>query len=517
VRYAYAVTAAMLLGGAAATVVTQSPLGAQVAQNAPSQMAAVAPRGAPMSFADLTAKLAPAVVNISTTQKVQFTRQANPLEDFFRRFNGIPGGDDNGGDAGKQETRSAVSLGSGFIVSADGYIVTNNHVISGVPTDQGKVTISSITVTLPDRKEYKATVVGKDAASDLAVLKIDAHNLPFVEFGDSTKTRVGDWVIAIGNPFALGGTVTAGIVSAIHRSIGSGPYDRYIQTDAAINQGNSGGPMFDLNGNVVGINTAIYSPSGGNVGIGFAIPAEEAKPVVMQLMKGERVHRGYLGVQIQQMTDDIAEGLKLPKDHGEIVARVEPGQPAARAGVQQGDVIVKVNGKDVTPDNTLSYMVAGLPVGSKVRLDVIRNGKPTALTATLAERPPEDQLAGAGQDDDNDGLPDNGGQNAPSSSLRSSLGLSLQTLTPQIDQQLGLAPGTRGVVVTGVDDSSDAAAKGLQPRDVILAIAQRPVSTVAEAAAAVDAAKKAGFKTVLLLVQRGNRPATYLGVELTGK
>ena len=516
-RYAYAVTAAMLLGGAAATVVTQSPLGAQVAQNAPSQMAAVAPRGAPMSFADLTAKLAPAVVNISTTQKVQFTRQANPLEDFFRRFNGIPGGDDNGGDAGKQETRSAVSLGSGFIVSADGYIVTNNHVISGVPTDQGKVTISSITVTLPDRKEYKATVVGKDAASDLAVLKIDAHNLPFVEFGDSTKTRVGDWVIAIGNPFALGGTVTAGIVSAIHRSIGSGPYDRYIQTDAAINQGNSGGPMFDLNGNVVGINTAIYSPSGGNVGIGFAIPAEEAKPVVMQLMKGERVHRGYLGVQIQQMTDDIAEGLKLPKDHGEIVARVEPGQPAARAGVQQGDVIVKVNGKDVTPDNTLSYMVAGLPVGSKVRLDVIRNGKPTALTATLAERPPEDQLAGAGQDDDNDGLPDNGGQNAPSSSLRSSLGLSLQTLTPQIDQQLGLAPGTRGVVVTGVDDSSDAAAKGLQPRDVILAIAQRPVSTVAEAAAAVDAAKKAGFKTVLLLVQRGNRPATYLGVELTGK
>lgn len=520
-RYAYAVTAAMLLGGAAATVVTQSPLGAQVAQNAPSQMAAVAPRGAPMSFADLTAKLAPAVVNISTTQKVQFTRQSNPLEDFFRRFNGGPGGgDDNGGDsggAGKQETRSAVSLGSGFIVSADGYIVTNNHVISGVPTDQGKVTISSITVTLPDHKEYKATVVGKDAASDLAVLKIDAHNLPFVEFGDSTKTRVGDWVIAIGNPFALGGTVTAGIVSAIHRSIGSGPYDRYIQTDAAINQGNSGGPMFDLNGNVVGINTAIYSPSGGNVGIGFAIPAEEAKPVVMQLMKGERVHRGYLGVQIQPMDDSIAQSLKLPKDRGEIVARVEPGQPAARAGVQQGDVIVKVNGREVTPDNTLSYMVAGLPVGSQVKLDVIRNSKPVTLTATLAERPPEDQLTGADQDSDNDGAPDNGGQNAPSASVRNSLGLSLQTLTPQLDQQLGLAPGTHGVVVTGVDDSSDAGAKGLQPRDVILQIQQRTVSTVAEAAAAIEAVKKSGAKTVLLLVQRGNRPATYLGVDLTGK
>jgi serine protease Do len=518
VRYAYAVTAAMLLGGAAATVATQSPLGAQVAQNAPSQMAAVAPRGAPMSFADLTAKLAPAVVNISTTQKVQVSRQQNPFagtpfEDFFRQFRGGQGGGD---DNGQPETRQAMSLGSGFIISPDGYIVTNNHVISGVPTDQGKVTISSITVTLPDRKEYKATVVGKDAASDLAVLKIDAHNLPFVQFGDSTKTRVGDWVIAIGNPFALGGTVTAGIVSAIHRSIGSGPFDRYIQTDAAINQGNSGGPMFDLNGNVVGINTAIYSPSGGNVGIGFAIPAEQAKPVVMQLMKGERIHRGYLGVGIQPMTDDIAQGLKLPKDRGEIVSRVEPGQPAARAGVQQGDVIVRVNGQEVTPDNTLSYIIAGQPVGSRVTLEVIRNGKPLTLNAVLAERPPEDQLAGNDNDDGDNGAPNSGSQNAPSS-LRNSLGLSLQTLTPQIAQQLGLPPGVHGVVVTGVDDSSDAGAKGLQPRDVILSIGQRPVNNVAEAAAAVEAAKKAGYKTVLLLVQRGNRPATYLGVDLTGK
>jgi len=521
VRYAYAVTAAMLLGGAAATVVTQSPLGAQVAQNAPSQMAAVAPRGAPMSFADLTEKLAPAVVNISTTQKVQINKQQNPfagspLEDFFRRFGGQQGGGGGTDDNGQPATREAVSLGSGFIISADGFIVTNNHVISGVPTDQGKVTVSSITVTLPDHKEYKATVVGKDAASDLAVLKIDAKNLPFVQFADSTKTRVGDWVIAIGNPFALGGTVTAGIVSAIHRSISSGPYDRYIQTDAAINQGNSGGPMFDLNGNVVGINTAIYSPSGGNVGIGFAIPAEQAKPVVLQLMKGERIHRGYLGVQIQPMSDDIAQSLKLPKDRGEIVAHIEPGQPAARAGVQQGDVIVKINGQDVTPDNTLSFIVAGLPVGSKVTIDVIRNGKPVTLTAMLAERPPEDQLNPDEQDNDNDGAPDTGSQAAPNG-LRASLGLSLQTLTPQIAQQLGLTAGTHGVVVTGVDDSSDAGSKGLQPRDVILAIANRSVTNVAEAAAAVDAAKKDGSKTVLLLVQRGNRPATYLGVDLTGK
>ena len=521
-RYAYAITAAMLLGGAAATVTLQQPLGAQVAQNAPSQMAAVAPRGAPMSFADLTAKLAPAVVNISTTQKVQVQRQANPFAgtpfgDFFRHFGGGGDDDDNGGGnggGGNATTRDAVSLGSGFIISADGYIVTNNHVISGVPTEQGKVTISAVTVTLPNRKEYKATVVGKDATSDLAVLKIDATNLPFVQFGDSTRTRVGDWVLAIGNPFALGGTVTAGIVSAIHRSIGGGPYDRYIQTDAAINQGNSGGPMFDLNGNVVGINSAIYSPSGGNVGIGFAIPAEEAKPVVMQLMKGQRIRRGYLGVGIQDMTDDIAAGLNLPKNRGQIIARVEPNGPGARAGIQQGDVVVRVNGQDVTPDSTLSFLVAAQPVGAHVPIELIRNGRTLTVTAVLAERPSEDQIASIQQGDENG----TASPNAPSSqSVRSSLGVSLQTLTPAIAQQLGVAPTTKGVVITNVDPSSDAASKGLQPRDLILGVGQRAVTNTAEAAAAIDAAKRAGQKTVLLLIQRGNRPALYQGVDLTGK
>jgi serine protease Do len=492
-------------------------------------MAAVAPRGAPMSFADLTAKLAPAVVNISTTQKVQVNRQQSPFsgtpfEDFFRQFGGQggqggPGGAGAGvGDDGKPVTREATSLGSGFIISSDGYIVTNNHVISGVPTEQGKVTVSSVTVTLSDHKEYKATVVGKDATSDLAVLKIEAKGLPFVQFGDSTRTRVGDWVIAIGNPFALGGTVTAGIVSAIHRSIspGGGAYDRYIQTDAAINQGNSGGPMFDLNGNVVGINTAIYSPTGGNVGIGFAIPAEQAKPVVLQLMKGERIHRGYLGVGIQPMSDDIASALNLPKDRGQIVSRVEPSQPAARAGILQGDVILKVAGQEITPDNTLSYIVARLTVGAKVPIELIRNGKPMSVTAVLSERPPEDQLAST-DDDQDDGNPATPpGQTAPAS-VRAALGLSLQTLTTALAQQLGLQSPVKGVVVTGVDQSSDAGTKGIQPRDVILAINQRPVTSTAEAAAAIDAAKKAGLKTVLLLIQRGNRPATYLGVELQGK
>ena len=269
--------------------------------------------------------------------------------------------------------------------------------------------------------------------------------------------------------------------------------------------------MFDLNGNVVGINSAIYSPSGGNVGIGFAIPAEQAKPVVTQLMQGQRVRRGYLGVGIQPIDEDIAAGLNLPKDRGAIVARVEPNGPGARAGVQQGDVIVRIAGQDVTPDATLSFIVAGQPVGARVPIEFIRNGRAMTVTATLAERPAEEQLASAEDGDDN-GAP-SPDKPAPQT-VRSALGVSLQTLTPALAQQLGLAPTVRGVVITNVDASSDAASKGLQQRDVILAIGQRPIANTTEAAAAVDAAKRAGAKTVLLLVQRGNRPALYLGVDL---
>ncbi|MEH3106667.1 MAG: Do family serine endopeptidase [Sphingomonas fennica] len=514
-RYAYAITAALLAGGATTAVLYQQPVEAQVAQNAPGTIPAQAPRpGAPMSFADLTARLAPAVVNISTTQRVEVRQQqqnpfaGTPFDDFFRQFGG---GGGQGGD--RPVTREAQSLGSGFIISEDGYVVTNNHVIAGGRTDFGNATVSSIKVTLPDRKEYTARVVGKDAQSDLAVLKIDAKGLPFVQFGDSTRTRVGDWVIAIGNPFALGGTVTAGIVSAIHRSIGQqGAYDRYIQTDAAINQGNSGGPMFDLAGNVVGINTAIFSPTGGNVGIGFAIPAEEAKPVIDQLMKGGRIRRGYLGVGIQPMTEDIAASLRLPKDRGEIVARVEPGQPAERAGIRQGDVIVKVNNRDVSPDNTLSYIVANSPIGTRVPVEVIRGGQRLTLTAVVGERPPEEQLA-AEEGGDGDGAP---GSQAPVTT-RSAIGLSLATVTPEIARQLNLPPTTRGVAISSVDPSSDASSKGLQPRDVILAIGQRQVATVADAVAAIDQARKSGLKSVLLLVQRGNTPARYIGVELNSR
>jgi len=465
------------------------------------------------SFAPIVTADKPAVVTITTKMKaanVEFDGDTpfsgnSPFDEQFRQFfgqQGIPM------PQPQQRQPMAQALGSGFIIDANGIIVTNNHVIDGAV---------DIKVTLDDGTELPAKLIGADPKSDLAVLKISAsRQLPTVKWGDSDHMNAGDPVLAIGNPFGLGTTVTSGIVSARGRDLNNGPYDDFIQVDAAINHGNSGGPLMNSQGEVVGINTAIYSPSGGNVGIGFAIPAEQAKPVVLQLMKGERIHRGYLGVGIQPMTDDIAASLNLPKDRGEIVSRIEPGQPAARAGVQQGDVILKVNGQEITPDNTLSYIVAGLPVGSRVSIDAIRNGKPVTLTAVLAERPPEDQLAAAAGDEDEGGAPPQGGQAAPSS-IRASLGLSLQTLTPQIVQQLGLTAGTHGVVVTGVDQSSDAGAKGIQPRDVILAIAQRPVSNVAEAAAAIDAAKKGGFKTVLLLVQRGNHPATYLGVELIGK
>jgi serine protease Do len=520
VRYAYAITAALLAGGATATLTMQQPVGAQVAQNAPGAISATPPgAGAPMSFADLAARLAPAVVNISTTQKIQVKNgggnafAGTPFEELFKRFGG--GGTD---DNGKPITREATSLGSGFIISADGYVVTNNHVISGGPQAQaqGAAVVSSITVTLPDRKEYKATVVGRDVASDLALLKIDIKNAPFVQFGDSTRTRVGDWVVAIGNPFGLGGTVTAGIVSALHRSIGAGQlYDRYIQTDASINQGNSGGPMFDLKGNVIGINTAIYSPTGGNVGIGFAIPAEEAKPIIETLKSGAKIKRGYLGVGIQPMTEDIAAGLGLPKDRGEIVARVEPGEPAARAGIRQGDVIVKVNNQEVTPDTTLSYIVSRAKVGETMPIELIREGQRKTVMVTVGERPSEESLAGAlDNDDDNADTPDSGA-NAPQSDIaKNLLGLGLQTLTPDLSRRLGLPATTKGVVVTSVDQSSDAGAQGFQQRDVILQIDQVPVPTVQTATAALEAARKAKKTTVLLFVQRGTNPGRYIGVQL---
>jgi serine protease Do len=515
VRYVYGITAALLIGGTAATL-TIGPVGAQTAQNEPGTIAPTTPRpGAPMSFADLADRLSPAVVNISTRQTVTVNRsQTLPpgFEEFFRRFGGrVPGGED--GD--NTVTQRGGSLGSGFIISADGYIVTNNHVVSPARTG---ATVEQITVTLADRREFEAELVGRDTTSDLALLKIKARGLPFVRFGDSTRTRVGDWVVAIGNPFGLGGTVTAGIVSALHRSIqGAGAYDRYIQTDASINTGNSGGPMFDISGNVIGINTALISPTGGNVGIGFAIPAEQARPVVEALRRGQRPQRGYIGVSLQPIDEGIAASLNIPRNRGELIRSVTPGGAAQRAGIEQGDVIITVAGRPVTPDESLAYLVAQQPVGSRIPMELIRNGRRQTVTVTVAERPTDEELARiAGVDDETPvAEPPREQQSTGQRAARESLGVTVQTLTPEVARSLRLSDvNQRGVVVASVDGSSDAATKGLRTGDIILSINQRATRTPEEAAAAVEAARRSGRGSVLLLVRRGNAQPAYVGVDL---
>ena len=512
-RYVYGLTAALLIGGATATL-TVGPVGAQTAQNEPGAMAASAPRpGAPMSFADLAAKLQPAVVNISTKQSITVAqnRQLPPgFEEFFRRF-GAPVPESEG-----PSTQKGGSLGSGFIISADGYVVTNNHVVS--PSRTG-ATVDQITVILSDRREYEAELVGRDAASDLAVLKIKGANLPFVRFAQGEQVRVGDWVVAIGNPFGLGGTVTAGIVSALHRNIGAGNYDRYIQTDASINMGNSGGPMFDLNGNVVGINTALISPTGGNVGIGFAIPADQAAPVVDALRKGKRPERGYIGVSLQPITEDIASGLNIPKNRGELIRGVTPGAGAARAGIQQGDVVITVNNTPVTPDASLAYLISNVAPGTRVPVELIRNGERRTVTVMVGERPTEEELAKLNGIEDEQAVTEPGEteQSTSQRSARESLGVTVQTLTPEIARSLRLNDvNLKGLVVAGVNSSSDAASK-LQQGDIILSINQRATRTPEEAATVVAAARAAGRSTVLLLVRRGNAPPAYMGIELTKK
>ena len=520
-RIAYALTIGALLVGSAASLALQSPADAQTSandpapsqppQNAPARVPSVGPNGAPVSFADLTQQLQPAVVNISTKQRIEVGRmqRGNPqsLEDLFRQFQGP--GQGQQGDGGEPVTRNATSLGSGFIIDPSGYVVTNNHVIAG---RNGAEAVDEITVILTDRREYTARVVGRDQLSDLALLKIEARGLPYVRFGDSRQVRVGDWALAIGNPFGLGGTVTAGIVSAKQRNIGAGQYDRYIQTDASINQGNSGGPLFDLQGNVIGINTIIFSPTGGNIGLGFAIPAESARPVVQQLRDGGRVRRGYLGVAIQPLDEDIADSLGLPKNRGEILNSVSPGGPAERAGLRQGDVIVRVAGQEVTEDNTLSFTVANQRIGSSVPVEFIRSGRRQTATVVIAERPSEQQLAGPGPDDAQDPVTP---PNAPGAeAARQSPGITLQALTAEVRQQLRVPSDVQGVVIAGLNPNSDAAQKGLRRGDVIRSINSVPVTTPQAAAAGVDAARRAGRGTVLLLVQSGTGPARFVGVEL---
>jgi serine protease Do len=508
VRYAYGLTSALLLGGATVSLITGQPAGAQVAQNDQGAMSRVVPRaGAPESFADLTAQLQPAVVNISTRQRVE-VQSGNPFAGT--PFEGLFG--QRGGEQQQPQFREGQSLGSGFIISADGYVVTNNHVVS--PTGRG--TVEEITVTMPDGTEYSAELVGADAQSDLAVLKISrGEPFPFVEFGDSAQSRPGDWVVAIGNPFGLGGTVTSGIISAVYRNTGQGgAYDRYIQTDASINRGNSGGPLFDMQGNVIGINNAIFSPSGGSVGIGFAIPAEIAAPIVEQLRDGRTIERGYLGVQIQAVNADLADSLGVPRNRGEFVQSVVEGEAAANAGIQPGDIVLTVNRQEITPDQTLSFLVANIAPGTRIPVELIRNGERRTVTVTVGRRPTDEQLRQSqmfAPGDDEAEAPATPGM---SEGIQQKLGLGVVAITPEIARQLGISADTRGLAVAAVDPNSDAGRKGLQRRDVILSANYRELSTAQELEAIVAEAERSDRDAVLLRVQRRGQPPAYIAVRL---
>jgi len=447
-----------------------------------------APNG---SFAPVIAVTKPAVVTITSVMKAQAESGDEgspmggnaPFDQFFQQFFG-----DQGVPMPRtapQQSQRAEALGSGFIVGSDGTIVTNNHVIDGA---------TSIKVTLDDGTELPAKLVGHDAKNDLAVLKIKADKpLPTVKWGDSDRLMTGDQVLAIGNPFGIGTTVTAGIVSARGRDLHSGPFDDFIQIDAPINHGNSGGPLVDVKGDVVGINTAIYSPNGGSVGVGFAIPSDQAEKVVAKLMKGGDIEYGYLGVQIQAVTQDVASAIGLDHPGGALVSQVTDGSPAAKAGIETGDVITGFGGQDIKDPKDLSRAVADVAPGAKEPVDVWRKGKVMQLSADVGRNTDDVKTASNGQN----GKP-SAEQGVPS------LGLGLTDLTPDIRQQLNLADNQRGAVVERVNPDKAASAAGLQPGDVIVAVGQTPVKSARQANQAIAEAGKSGRKSVLLLVDRGD-------------
>ncbi|MBZ9760965.1 Do family serine endopeptidase [Mesorhizobium sp. CA8] len=451
------------------------------------------------SFADVVEHVSPAVVSVKVKAKIQPTADDgsddqdgfdnlpdNPqLRRFFKEFRGFgdqgPGGQFgmrrfNHRDHGNGQPRP-VAQGSGFFISEDGYLVTNNHVVT-----EG----SDFSVVTNDGKELDAKLIGTDPRTDLAVLKVDGggNKFTYVDFADDSKVRIGDWVVAVGNPFGLGGTVTAGIVSARGRDIGAGPYDDFIQIDASVNRGNSGGPTFNLNGQVIGINTAIFSPSGGSVGIAFDIPASTAKQVVQDLMKSGSVQRGWLGVEIQPVTSDIAESLGLKSDKGALVSSAQDGGPGKKAGIVAGDVITKVDGKDVASPKELARMIGAFAPGKSVDVTVWRNGKEEAVKVDLGTLPASDKQAS--NDDSNK-------QSAPAAKPDTLADLGL-TVTK--------ADNGKGLVVTDVDPDSNAADRGIQPGDVITSINSNEVNTTDDVSKAMTDAAKAGRKAVLMQITR---------------
>lgn len=441
----------------------------------------------PQSFADQAEKLLPAVVNISSTHKAEAPAdfpelphfpEGSPFEDFFEDFMGRRG-------HGMPSVPPA-SLGSGFVVDAEkGYIVTNSHVVQDA---------DEVRVTFHDDSTVPAEVVGKDEKTDLAVLKVET-DLPLtaVTFGDSDVLRVGDWVMAIGNPFGLGGTVTAGIISARARDINAGPYDDFLQTDASINRGNSGGPMFDMNGKVIGINTAIFSPTGGSVGIGFAIPSALAEPVISQIIKYGRTRRGWLGVRIQGVTEEIAESLELKSESGALVASVTPDGPAEKAGLKAGDVILEFNGEKVDAMRSLPRIVAETEIESTATVVYWRDGKERKTKVTIGELEKAEEKGL---------LSSESPVEVTDATKVESVGLSLQTLNDQNAEEFGIPASTKGVLVVDVEPSSEAAAKGIIPGDVIVEINQKPVRSPEEAKEIIEKAEKTSRRSVLLLISR---------------
>jgi serine protease Do len=467
-------------------------------------MAVVAPivptyaKAAPDSFADLAGKLLPAVVNISSTQDLQASRggpgagpevpmfpPGSPFEQFFKDFlnRNKPGGQGDKGAPAPE--RRMQSLGSGFIIDPSGLVVTNNHVIEGA---------DEITVTLQDNTSLKAKVLGRDETGDIALLQVKTDKqLPAVQFGDSDAERVGDWVLAIGNPFGLGGTVTAGIVSARGRDIHQGPYDDFIQTDAAINRGNSGGPLFNMDGQVIGMNTAIYSPSGGSIGIGFSIPANLVKAVVTQLKDFGHPRRGWLGVRIQQVTPDIAESLGLHDASGAMVAGENDGGPADKAKIHNGDIILKFNGQDVKEMRSLPRIVADSEVGKSVPVLLWRDGKQVTVQATLDEKPDDVKVVASASPTE---------KPAQKTTEISGLGVKLAPITQEMKDKFSLGTDQKGVVITDVTPNSPAAERGLKAGDVIVEVQQGAVASPSDVQQKVDSVRKENRKSVLMLIQR---------------
>lgn len=438
---------------------------------------------APMSFADIIERVAPAVVTVNVTSKSEATEDGPSLGDIpgFENFPfPVPG-------APKGPARKAPEVrgtGSGFFISGDGYIVTNNHVIEDA---------TQIEVVLKDGRELKAKVVGADPQTDLAVLKVEGKGFASVSFESDAKPRVGDWVIAVGNPFGLGGTATSGIVSANGRDIG-GPYTDFIQIDASINRGNSGGPTFDVYGRVVGVNTAIFSPSGGSVGIGFMIPSDTAAKVTQQLINAGRVARGWLGVVIQDVTPEIAKSLGLDEPKGAIIASVTPDGPAAKGGLRAGDIVVRLNGQVVDGSRDLTRMVGEARAGDPLKLDLYRDGKRTTVSIKSGERPPEDKLAALSGGTAPEKPSDNAGQ-------ISDLGVRLGAISPEAQRRYRLPDGITGVLIENIDIGSEAAAKGLRPGDVIAEAGGRVVRTPRDVSAAIAEARAAKREAILLLIK----------------